>query len=311
MNYSSPAPRRLSAHETLKGLAAGYLAAIVALVIAIWFELPSWLRPALLVLAIVLALLTAISASRTLADYYASLPYRKRPALTSRSAGALTFVLSSLIAIACAYFVYPRSWPTSVDDAVAELMEELDSSTQREIAYMSYDDLARLQSTLGASLREQFGLNQRNFRLAHDCDAEYMNPHTCSSIVLSRLWKKLREELPGPERAALERLETSMERVRLDSKEFHDVPLEQFAAALNDAIRAQLPEHAELAIVHDAALAPTRLSTSWHAMGTISLREALALLEEGGDWRVRKDPPNLVVEPVKNTQALPTRHRAL
>lgn len=295
-DHISSGVRRLSGREPLKQLSAVYAAAILLLAATIWFEFPTWLTPPLLAVALVFAVLTAISIGITLAEEHAQLPYTKRPTFSGRTAGALTFVALTLIAIACAYFVYPRSWPTSVEEAIAILSSQLDADARREIAYLSYDQSARLQDTLGVSVREQFGLNRKNFRLAYDCDAEYMNPHTCASIIISRLWKKAREELPPAEREALERMEKQMERVRLKSQHFDDAPLEELARYFNAEIRRQLADDAQLAVTYDRELAREPVSTAWHAIDTISLAEALGVLEQGGSWRVRKEPPQLVLE---------------
>jgi hypothetical protein len=292
---SSP-PRPLSGRDTLRWLIAISGATIVLLACAIWFELPHWLASALFFAALALALLTAVCAGRTVADSHAALPWRKRPGFSGRTVGVLVLVALGSLAFASSILVYPRSWPTNVEDAVAILSDQLDASRARELAYFAYDDLTVVQDTLGASVREQFGLNERNARLAYDCDPEYMNPHACSSIIVSRLWKKLRAELPEEERVPLEALEKKMEQIRLPSKQFQNVPLRELTAFFNEAIRTQLPKEAWFEVAHDATQAEANVTTGWHAMDTISLREAFGVLTEAGEWRVRKTPPNLVIE---------------
>lgn len=298
MSDASSTPRALSGRDTLRWLMAISLGTIVLLAGAIWFEMPRWIASTLFFASLALALITGICAGRTVAASHAALPWRKRPGFSGRGVGVLVLVALGSLAFACSKFVYPRSWPTNVQGAVAILSEQLDETSARALAYMSYDDLGAVQDTLGASVREQFGLNERNARLAYDCDPEYMNPHACSSIIISRLWKKLRAELSERERVPLEALEKKMEQVRLPSKQFDNVPLEELADFFNDAIRAQLPQQARFEVLHDAEQGETRVSTAWHAMDTISLREALGVLEQGGHWRVRKAPPNLVIERV-------------
>jgi hypothetical protein len=296
MADASSTPRALSGRETLRWLIAISMATIVLLACAIWFELPHWLASAMFFAALALALVTAVCAGRTVADSHAALPWRKRPGFSGRTVGVLLLVALGSLAFASSKLVYPRSWPTNVEDAVALLSDQLDATRARELAYIGYDDLTVVQDTLGASVREQFGLNERNARLAYDCDPEYMNPHACSSIIVSRLWKKLRAELPEAERVPLETLEKKMEKIRLPSKQFQNVPLRELTAFFNEAIRAQLPKEAWFEVLHDAAHAEARVTTAWHAMDTISLREALGVLEGGTEWRVRKTPPNLVIE---------------
>jgi hypothetical protein len=296
MADASSTPRPLSGRDTLRWLIAISVATIVLLACAIWFELPHWLASALFFAALALALLTAVCAGRTVADSHAALPWRKRPGFSGRTVGVLVLVALGSLAFASSKLVYPRSWPTNVEDAVAILSDQLDATRARELAYLAYDDLTVVQDTLGASVREQFGLNERNARLAYDCDPEYMNPHACSSIIVSRLWKKLRADLPKAERVPLEALEKKMEQVRLPSKQFQNVPLRELTAFFNEAIRTQLPKEAWFEIAHDAAQAEANVTTGWHAMDTISLREAFGVLTEAGEWRVRKAPPNLVIE---------------
>ncbi len=286
----------MAGRRTLKRLIACYVAALVALAGAIWLELPQILAYVLFAMTQVLALVAGLSAARTIAAEHEALPFRERPKVSGRGAGMLTWVSCALLAIACAYFVYPRSWPTRVAEAVAVLSARLDAERKREIGYMSYDELWKLERELGAAVRSEFGLNRRNFRLAYDCDPEYMHPHTCATRILSQLWRTLRNELPPAERAALETLESNLERVRLESASFHEVPLHELVAYFNETIRTQRPNDRAFAVTHDPADGAATVSVAWHAMGTISLREALDVLEQQGKWRIRKAPPNLIIE---------------
>lgn len=296
MVVSTEPTRALASQHTLVRLVTIYSLTALAFAAWIWFELPASASPFWLAAAVLLALVTAVCAGRTAARALAAMPYRKRPSISARGIGMLAAVVLVAIPIAVAKFVYPKSWPTSVDAAVSKLHDELDREQERDLAYMAYDDLAGLQGTLGADIRSRFGLNTRNFRLAYDCDPEYMHPHTCASVIISRLWKRVRAELPPAERQALEALESGMDRVRLGSERFEDVPLAELVAFFNEAVRTQLPQSTQFTIVCDPADADERISTAWHVMGTLSLREALGVFTENGSWRVRKDPPNLVIE---------------
>lgn len=286
----------MSGRRTLKRLIAYYIGALLALAGAIWFELPQVFAYLSFATVQLLALIAAVSAGRTVADEHAALPYLKRPEISGRGAGALTWTVLALLAVACAYFVYPRSWPTSVEEAVEILSARLDEERKEEIGYMGYDDLDELELEFGAAIRAEFGLDRRNFRLAYDCDREYMHPHTCATRILSQLWKTLRNELPLAEQAALEVLERNMELVRLESERFDDVPLHELVTFFNEAIRTQRPNGEPFTVKHDPADAAAPVSVSWHAMGTISLREALDVLEQQGEWQVRKVPPDLIIE---------------
>lgn len=288
--------RRLSGQGTLSGLIIAYLAAVVSLAGAIWLEWPEWAASVLLTAALAPALLAAVCAGRTFTDWQASISYRERTSTSARSVSVLTFIALSALPIACTKLIYPRSWPTTVEEAVAILSDQLDTQSERDLAYMGYDDLTDVQQTLGVSVREQFGLNRRNAKLLHDCNPEYIDSNSCSMHIILRLWRKVRAELPPSRRLPLEALEKSMERVRFESEKFERVPIRELADFFNKAIRAQLPQDASFAIIHDPAQGDRSVSVSWRAMGTISLREALGVLEEGGRWNVRKAPPNLVLE---------------
>src|SRR5690606_41632155 len=85
--------------------------------------------------AVLLALVTAVCAGRTAARTLAAMPYRKRPSISARGIGMLAAVVLVAIPIAVAKFVYPKSWPTSVDAAVSKLHDELDREQERDLAY--------------------------------------------------------------------------------------------------------------------------------------------------------------------------------
>jgi hypothetical protein len=297
MSDASHNQGRLSARRGLIALTAIYVVVCVALGCAIWFESPTMVAQGLLGAALVIALLTAICAGRAVAHSQALVLVRERPSISGRGAGMLTFVALASLAMACNYFITARSWPTTVEKALAMLDEQLDADSKRELAYTGYDDLADLQATVGASIRDRFGLTRGNERLLRDCDREYMQPDVCSSVILSRYWKKLRAGLPAAERLPLEALEAKMERVRLKSHEFRQASLQDVVAFFNETIRAQLPEDARFAIRFDAAYADTPVSVAWHAMGDASLREVLAHMAASTNQRVRKAPPDLLVEP--------------
>jgi hypothetical protein len=288
---------RLSARRKLIALIATYIVVLVALGCAIWFESPTMVAQGLLAAALVIALLAAICAGRAVAHSHASMSVRERPSTSGREAGVLTFIVLASLAAACSYFITPRSWPTTVEKALVMLDEQVDAESKRELVYTGYDDLADLQATLGASIRDRFGLTRGNKRLLRDCDREYMQADVCSSVILSRYWRKLREGLPAAERLPLEALEAKMERVRLKSHEFRQAPLQDVVAFFNEAILAQLPEDARFTIRYDAAHADTPVSVAWHAMGDASLREVLANMTASTNQRVRKTPPDLRVEP--------------
>lgn len=295
MSGAEPHTRPLSGRSLLKRLVVADLVLLVVLALALRFEAPGWLSTALLFTACAVALTAAICAGRTAADHFATLPVRKRPKIPPRDIGMLTLVALGALTWAVARWVYPQSWPTNVDDAVAAAYASLDEQAMRTISVMGYDELTSLQNTLGASLRERFGLTRHNTTLLHACDPEYRNARSCSMLFLSRLWRRIRAEMPERERHALEQIESSMERVRLKRATFENITLNELVDFFNERIRAQTAPESQFAIVADPADAAERISIRWYAMDTIALREALEVLVADGSWQLRKEPPVLVI----------------
>lgn len=286
-----------SDRRTLIALIASYFATLIALGSAIWFELPNVVASALLVAALIIAVIVAVRAGRWVARSHASLPFRLRPSFSGRTVGVLALVTLASLAIACAKLIYPRSWPTTVNDALAILDEQVDAETKKELAYMGYDDLIDLKHGWTTSIRHQFGLASRNNRLLHDCDPEYRHPDSCSSLIISRFWKRVRAEMPSAERLPLEALEGKMERVRVKSQQFKQQPLKEVVAFFNEAIRTQLPESSRFTIRYQPPYADEPVSASWHVMDNISLREALGIVTANTKFKVQKSPPDLLIEP--------------
>jgi hypothetical protein len=296
MNGVEPSTRPLSGRSLLKRLVVVHLILLVVLAATLRFEAPAWISIPLLIAASALALVAAVCAGRTATDAFLAMTVRKRPKIPPRDVGALMLVALGALTWAVARWVYPQSWPTNVNDAVAAAYTSLDQDTVREMSYMNYSELAGMQNTLGATLRERFGLTRHNTTLLHACDPDYRSARSCSMLILSRVWRQIRAEMPEQERAALEQIESSMERVRLKSEKFNDIPLRELVDFFNHAIRAQREPESQFELVADAAAAEQRISIWWYAMGTISLREALEVLVEDGQWELRKEPPRLVVQ---------------
>lgn len=278
-------------------LVAIYVGLVVALGLTIWFELPHIIESGLLAIALTLSLYIAIRVGRSVARKYASIPFALRPSLTARSAGVLVFVALAPLAIACAKLIYPRSWPTTIEEALAILDRQVDPATKKELAYAGFDDLTELPHAWKHTIRNDFGLWERNGRLLARCDPDYKNPDSCASVITSRFWRRARAELPPAELAGLEALEKNMERVRLRSERFEQRPLREVVAYFNDAIRSQLaaPDRFEIRI--EPAHADRPISAAWHALDNISLREALSIVLDSNKLKARKAPPDLYIEP--------------
>jgi hypothetical protein len=287
---------RLTGRRTLLRLIGIYLALVVALGCAIWFELPEQLAQWLLIAALTISLVAATCVGRTVAQAQKGLHPRDRPPISGRDAGVLSLVAFGSLAIACEKQIYPRSWPTKVEDAVALLEQQTNARERHELAYINYYDLAQVHEQWSAAMRAQFGLARGNKRLLTDCDREHPHPDTCASVILSRLWRRARAELPPAERDSLEDLEKKMERVRVKTHKFRATPLADVVAFFNEAIHAQLPEAARFAIRYDPDDADIPVTTSWYTMDTFSLRETLGVAAADAGLRVRKAPPDVVIE---------------
>jgi hypothetical protein len=219
--------------------------------------------------------------------------YTRTRTVSGRGAGALAGALTVAGTLAAILLTPPRSWPASVDAAVAVAMDSLDESDLRSITYMGIDDLSSMHFGLGMWMRNGFGLWSGNWRLMSDCGETH--PDDCSGVIIHRLWNRLRADLPGPERAALERLERQMASVTAMRLDFNDAEVTQIAAAINDAVAGQLPESDRFVVRVDPAFAESRIS--WTDPDESEFPFALVRLEANTFITVRKAPPDLVLEP--------------
>lgn len=288
--------QRFERRSTLLALLAGYVAALVGFGSAVWFEWPAPLRLGLLAATSIIAVLAAICVGRVVTRAQGSMTFRELPSFSGRGAGVLAFIALASLAIACAKLISPRSWPGSVDAALTMLDAQIDAASRNKLAHMGYDELIELHQGWGQSIRDRFGMWSGNDELLEDCDPQYTHPDMCSTVIISRYWKKVRAELPPAERLPLEALESKLERVRLKPHEFKEQPLRDVVAFFNDAIRAQLAADAQFTIRFDPVDADEPVSVAWHETVPISLREALALMAASPQLNVRKTPPDMLIE---------------
>lgn len=86
-------------------------------------------------------------------------------------------------------------WPATLDEAVKELISKLTLKDKTLIAKMSEDDLTGLHPTLGAYIRERFGLWSGNKLLMQSCrieSGEEMSEDEASAIIIHKLWRRLK-----------------------------------------------------------------------------------------------------------------------
>jgi Circularly permutated YpsA SLOG family/Domain of unknown function (DUF6794) len=86
-------------------------------------------------------------------------------------------------------------WPSTLDEAVNELISKLTLKDKTLIANMSEDDLMGLHPTLGAYIRERFGLWSGNKRLMKSCrieSGEEISEDEASAAIIRELWRRLK-----------------------------------------------------------------------------------------------------------------------
>ena len=85
-------------------------------------------------------------------------------------------------------------WPATLDEAVKELISKLTLKDKTLIAKMSEDELTGLHPTLGAYIRERFGLWSGNKLLMQSCRLESgkeISEDEASAVIIHELWKRL------------------------------------------------------------------------------------------------------------------------
>ena len=84
--------------------------------------------------------------------------------------------------------------PATLDEAVKELISKLTLKDKTLIAKMTEDELTGLHPTLGAYIRERFGLWSGNKLLMQSCRLESgkeMSEDEGSTVIIHELWKRL------------------------------------------------------------------------------------------------------------------------
>ena len=87
--------------------------------------------------------------------------------------------------------------PKTVEKAVERLTDELSLKDKTTIANMDENDLSALQTTLGAYIKNEFGILSGNRDLLSACEVvtgeDYLHPDFAPTVVIRELWKRLRE----------------------------------------------------------------------------------------------------------------------
>ncbi|MEM1059677.1 MAG: DUF6794 domain-containing protein [Verrucomicrobiota bacterium] len=139
-------------------------------------------------------------------------------------------------------------WPTSVDEAVNQLLDELNDEQKQELREM--EDTIGMHFGLGLSVRNRFGLWQGNLPLLADTGATH--PDNSSGVITYRLWKIMRGKLaPPPPNLPprglgwpdllvgwewVEDTPALLEEIRLPDVDFRNLPLKHAVGFLNRKI---------------------------------------------------------------------------
>lgn len=87
-----------------------------------------------------------------------------------------------------------QDYPTTIDTAVRLIMGLMPEEEQARIAYLSECDLATLHLSLGQWIRNNMGLWKNNLALLEATGQS--DPDDASTVIITSLWHRLREELP-------------------------------------------------------------------------------------------------------------------
>ncbi|MBN2124445.1 MAG: putative molybdenum carrier protein [Deltaproteobacteria bacterium] len=92
---------------------------------------------------------------------------------------------------------HPRDLPQTVAEAVERILSRLTLKDKTSIANMKYYELPTLYPTLGAYIREEFGLSSGNRGLIRSCcfvaKKRSLQEEDATRVILRQLWSKLKE----------------------------------------------------------------------------------------------------------------------
>lgn len=86
-----------------------------------------------------------------------------------------------------------EQWPTSIDEAVEQLISKIPEDGKTTLRDATDDDLVMMHMTLGTTIRNSFGLWAGNKALLKSCGAEDMHPDDASSVIIKRTRERLRQ----------------------------------------------------------------------------------------------------------------------
>ena len=91
-----------------------------------------------------------------------------------------------------------KGLPKNVNEALDFLYNALSLKAKTNIANIPEDELVNLHSSLGAYIRNSFGLWSGNDLLLQSCKEilgqDEIHPDEAAFVIIEELWKKLRED---------------------------------------------------------------------------------------------------------------------
>jgi len=83
------------------------------------------------------------------------------------------------------------SWPSTLDQAVARIIEGMDDTDKKLLRDTKKEDLILVHHGWGTGIRNEFGLWRGNTNLLSDCHAEH--PDDASMVVIKAVWERLQK----------------------------------------------------------------------------------------------------------------------
>jgi hypothetical protein len=82
-------------------------------------------------------------------------------------------------------------WPTTVEEAVGELLLRLSDANADSVRNTAEADLSVLDFSLGTAIRNEFGLLAGNTALLAACGSPDMHSDDASMVIIRMLWEVL------------------------------------------------------------------------------------------------------------------------
>jgi hypothetical protein len=86
----------------------------------------------------------------------------------------------------------PENWPTTVNEAVDDLLPQLSILQKSEIRTTSRDNLISLHFSLGLEIRNRYGLWRGNEKLIRAACGKPCHPDDASMKIIEAAWTRLR-----------------------------------------------------------------------------------------------------------------------